>query len=80
MPQPGVSDDGAYLFSKLTCPECGHTEEQEMPENACVYFHTCSSCGVRLKAREGDCCVFCSYGDVPCPPVQISAKSCCFDD
>jgi hypothetical protein len=23
-----------------------------------------------IKAKEGHCCVFCSYGDVPCPSVQ----------
>jgi len=23
-----------------------------------------------LKAQPGDCCVFCSYGDVHCPSVQ----------
>ncbi len=23
-----------------------------------------------LRPLKGDCCVFCSYGDVPCPPIQ----------
>ena len=23
-----------------------------------------------LKPKPGDCCVFCSYGTVPCPPIQ----------
>jgi hypothetical protein len=23
-----------------------------------------------LRPKQGDCCVFCSYGTVPCPPVQ----------
>nr|WP_283817643.1 GDCCVxC domain-containing (seleno)protein [Bradyrhizobium diazoefficiens] len=26
--------------------------------------------------KSGDCCVFCSYGTVPCPPKQ-SEGSCC---
>lgn len=77
MPQHGVSENGAIILSTLTCPECGHSEELEMPENACIYFHTCSHCQTRLKPKTGDCCVFCSYGDVPCPPVQLSGKSCC---
>lgn len=80
MPQPGVSENGNIIISKLTCPECGYAEELEMPENACVYFHTCSNCGTRLKPKPGDCCVFCSYGDIPCPPVQMSGKSCCAPD
>jgi hypothetical protein len=25
---------------------------------------------MRLRPKAGDCCVFCSYGTVPCPPVQ----------
>ena len=29
-----------------------------------------------LKPKEGDCCVFCSYGSVKCPPIQ-SEKKCC---
>ena len=33
------------------------------------YFH-CRHCGAVLKPLPGDCCVFCSYGDVPCPPIQ----------
>jgi len=30
----------------------------------------CGYCGVTLRPRPGDCCVFCSYGNVPCPPKQ----------
>lgn len=75
--QDEIGPDGSILFSTLTCPECGFAEKLEMPLNSCLFFHTCSSCGVRLKPKAGDCCVFCSYGDVPCPPVQQAAKSCC---
>ncbi len=49
-----------------------------MPEDACLWFFDCPGCGTMLKPKVGDCCVFCSYGDVPCPPVQLSGgKSCC---
>lgn len=41
-----------------------------MPENACLFFWKCQRCGELLRPRKGDCCVFCSYGNVPCPPVQ----------
>jgi hypothetical protein len=60
----------------LTCPHCGHRARLEMPENACVYFHECGGCGLILKPTPGDCCVFCSYGDVKCPPVQ-RGDGCC---
>ena len=47
-----------------------------MPTNACLFFYDCPGCGRLLKPRPGDCCVFCSFGDVPCPPVQAQ-KGCC---
>ena len=58
------------LESVLTCPKCGFKKKETMPENACQYFYECTSCHVRLKPKERDCCVFCSYGSVKCPPQQ----------
>jgi hypothetical protein len=57
-------------FSKITCPYCGHTTQERMPVNACIYFHECAACRKLLQPNPGDCCVFCSFGDVKCPPVQ----------
>jgi hypothetical protein len=51
-----------------------------MPTDACQFFYLCKGCGERLKPLAGDCCVFCSYGSVPCPPVQASGDrqpNCC---
>ena len=64
--------------SELRCPHCSHAEMLLMPTNACVVFHRCSACGSVLRPKEGDCCVFCSYGSVPCPPAQLdeSVSSC----
>ncbi|MGM0982283.1 MAG: GDCCVxC domain-containing (seleno)protein [Pseudomonadota bacterium] len=56
--------------STLTCPECGQTRTETMPTNACQHFYECEACHRLLKPRPGDCCVFCSYGNVPCPPIQ----------
>jgi hypothetical protein len=58
------------LRSILTCPHCGTRETLTMPTDACLFFHLCNGCGRRLRPRPGDCCVFCSFGDVPCPPRQ----------
>lgn len=63
-------------FSTLTCPACGHRTREKMPVDACQYFFECPGCGVLLKPRPGDCCVFCSFGDVKCPPVQTE-NACC---
>lgn len=70
--------DGArvILESVITCPKCGYRAEETMPTNACLFFYECSRCGAKLKPKQGDCCVFCSYGSVPCPPIQ-SNKKCC---
>ena len=57
-------------FSELTCPQCGHREVETMPTDACLFYYECKSCDVLLKPLAGDCCVFCSYGSVACPPIQ----------
>ncbi|WP_250829440.1 GDCCVxC domain-containing (seleno)protein [Marinobacter sediminum] len=64
------------LRSEITCPGCGHKEVETMPEDACQYFYECKNCKALLKPKPGDCCVFCSYGDTPCPPIQQD-RSCC---
>lgn len=63
------------LKSIITCPNCGHQKEEEMPTNACQFFYECENCKKVLKPKEGDCCVYCSYGNVACPPIQEN-KSC----
>ena len=57
--------------STLTCSGCGHVETETMPTDACQYFYQCEGCGEVFKPLAGDCCVFCSYADVPCPPIQL---------
>lgn len=58
--------------STLTCPNCDTRAEAEMPTDTCQFFWECPACGAVVRPEPGDCCVFCSYGDVPCPPVQRS--------
>jgi hypothetical protein len=65
------------LESTLTCPRCSFQATEKMPTDACQYFYVCNGCGEKLKALPGDCCVFCSYGSVPCPPVQQNGKGEC---
>jgi len=70
---------GLILTSTVTCPNCGHRSCEVMPTDACQFFYECKSCHAVLKPKPRDCCVFCSYGDTPCPPVQIggSPDGCC---
>jgi|FLYM01.1.fsa_nt_gi hypothetical protein len=64
------------LSSVLSCPACGHESLERMPETACKFFHECMACGAIASPKAGDCCVFCSYGTVPCPPIQLDAACC----
>jgi hypothetical protein len=67
---------GAVLNSLLTCPHCGHAKLEDMPVDACLFFYECERCKTLLRPKAGECCVFCSYGSVRCPPVQMQT-SCC---
>lgn len=64
------------LESELTCPECGNKAKEQMPTDACQYFYECQHCHALLKPLKGDCCVYCSYGTVPCPPIQQNGGCC----
>lgn len=63
-------------YSDITCPKCGHTETERMPVDACQFFYDCKSCNELLRPKSGDCCVFCSYGSVKCPPIQAEIGGC----
>ena len=60
--------------STITCPFCGTAKAEAMPGDACLFFYECSGCHATLKPKAGDCCVFCSYGSVRCPPMQRAAR------
>ncbi len=65
----------ATLESTLTCPHCGMAKLEIMPTDSCLFFHDCTGCGAVLRPKPGDCCVFCSYGSVPCPPKQAERNA-----
>ena len=71
-----MSTSTVILESVITCPVCGHQKHETMPVDACQFFYECEGCCTRLKPNEGDCCVFCSYGTMKCPPVQ-QGTCCC---
>jgi hypothetical protein len=64
------------LESVLTCPYCGFASKETMPTDACQFYHECRHCKRLLRPQPGDCCVFCSYGSVVCPPRQ-QQRGCC---
>jgi len=64
------------LQSIITCPNCGHKKKETMPTDACQFFYECEKCKTVLKPKQGDCCVYCSYGTVKCPSIQGGEKCC----
>lgn len=64
------------LSSTITCPECRNKTEEIMKEDSCLIYYECRICNAVLRPLSGDCCIFCSYGNIPCPPVQITGKCC----
>jgi len=56
--------------TKLTCPHCGHIQATDMPTDACQISYKCINCKELIVPKKGDCCVFCSYAEDPCPPKQ----------
>ena len=56
--------------SVLTCPHRGFSKVETMPDDACQFYYECGHCKTLLRPKVGDCCMFCSYGSVPCSPIQ----------
>jgi hypothetical protein len=73
MSQTAAADD-VIIRSTMTCPHCGASKPEEMPRDACRIVYECTACGATLRPAPGDCCVFCSYGSVPCPPIQMARR------
>jgi phage FluMu protein Com len=58
------------LMSEIKCPHCGFISNEKMPTEVCLIKYTCKGCEKDLYPKDGDCCVFCSYGDHKCPSMQ----------
>lgn len=54
------------MQSVITCPVCQHAKAETIPSDACLYFYECEACHIVMRPNPGECCVFCSYGTVPC--------------
>lgn len=67
--------DAAVTFTSiLTCPHCGEQHVEIMAAYSCAVVFVCHGCGTTLRPREGDCCVFCTYGSAPCPAIQMERR------
>jgi len=60
------------LESTVQCPKCGYRSIERMPTDYCLVRYECKNCGYIMTPRKGTCCIFCSFGDVKCPSMQLS--------
>jgi hypothetical protein len=58
------------LEAMVICPVCAHASTDTMPTDRCVLVWICPACQAVTRPKPGDCCVYCSYGDRWCPPIQ----------
>jgi hypothetical protein len=62
--------DDVSLTSVITCPKCGFKKLETVPTEICLIKYTCQKCKTNMFPKNGDCCVFCTYGDHKCPSKQ----------
>ena len=60
----------------FTCPKCQTKTKVTMPTEGKQHFFKCTNeqCKANITIKEGECCVFCSYADKPCPSKQANPQ------
>ncbi len=58
--------------SEITCPNCNYKAVETLPTDVCVIKYTCIKCKTELTPKNGDCCVYCTYGTHKCPSKQYN--------
>jgi len=62
------------LIGNITCPDCKHIQQMKIPTNACQAFYKCEGCK-KINMAKKSCCVFCDWGDRPCPIAKQHARA-----
>lgn len=65
-----MSSSSTSNQSEITCPKCGNKKMETLPTDVCLIKYNCANCDTILFPKEGDCCVFCTYGTHKCPSKQ----------
>ncbi|WP_083499496.1 GDCCVxC domain-containing (seleno)protein [Thioalkalivibrio nitratireducens] len=61
----------------MTWPESAYKKTETMPSDASQWYYECQACHALLRPKLGDCCVFCPYGSVRCPPMREAGRDYC---
>jgi len=54
----------------LTCPHCKNKEDIEFDSRLSKLFHRCIYCQKSYGVSKNDCCLFCSFANLPCKLVD----------
>jgi hypothetical protein len=68
--ETGMNPEELIFISTVTCPHCGQAEQVLMPRYASKSYYQCPACQQVYQAKKESCCIFCSYGNIACPPAQ----------
>lgn len=66
--------NGISYTSSVICPVCGSMEQRGMPIESPLRIYQCPKCKSWLSPKQGDHCIFDSYGSLPCAAIQIKAR------
>ena len=68
------TEDGCFFISYDSSKLYNIIKNNQFNQEPKVYV--CEKCKTVLRPKQGDCCVYCSYGTVKCPPIQ-AGDNCC---
>jgi len=65
-----IQSKNLILETMLKCPHCSVEQRATMPVSGMKMAQDCRFCNETMIAKQGSCCVFCSYGIIKCPDAQ----------
>ena len=73
-PKVPVAWDGVVFTSAIVCPNCGTQHPLPIPSEHPLRVFLCDTCLTWLSPKNGDHCLFDSYGTVPCVITQLKQR------
>ncbi|MFH6968871.1 GDCCVxC domain-containing (seleno)protein [Flavobacterium sp. FlaQc-28] len=59
----------------LQCPECDSKYTERIPLKGKILSSRCVFCSAVFEITQPEqCCIYCAYGNVPCPEKQNEIK------
>ncbi|QKM62380.1 GDCCVxC domain-containing (seleno)protein [Polynucleobacter antarcticus] len=64
-----------HQYSIITCPHCEAHAPLKIPQGSSQHLYRCPCCSAFLKPKSGDCCIFCSFGNIHCSSSEQNLAS-----